>query len=288
MRGIIFLLMFFVFACPHAGAQFHEQKIGVVLSGGAARGFAHLGALQALEEFGIVPSYVSGASMGAIIGSIYASGRSPKEIYDFARRQKYFRILSPSKIGAKGGLLKPTFIHHMLDQMIGHCRFELLQKKMFVAVTNLDLARSEIMDTGCLKTAVSASAAVPLIFEPIEINGYSYVDGGVLNNLPVEPLLGIEDCRYIIGISVISTPIRETRWKGTQPVVRALDMMVKSNEMESRAKCHFFLEIEAASDIKLTGFSHLDTLYQMGYRAMNRYISCNPDILRIVENQTCD
>lgn len=255
-----------------------QHKIGVALSGGAARGFAHLGALQALEENDIIPSYVAGASMGAIIGSIYASGMKPIDIYNFARRQKYFHLIAPARLIGKGGLLKATFIHEMLDELIGHCRFELLEKKMFVGVTNLDLARSEIMDTGCLKTAVSASAAVPLIFEPVVINGYTYVDGGVTNNLPVEPLLQLDDCHYVIGISVIAAPIEHRKWKGMQPITRALNIMVKNTETENRRKCHFFLEIEEASTIKISDFKQIDTLYKMGYHAMSRYIEQTPEL----------
>jgi NTE family protein len=277
MKNVLHIILMFLLASAAAQAQDAPNigKIGVALSGGAARGFAHLGALQALEENGIVPAYVAGVSMGAILGSIYASGMSPYDIYKFARKQHYFRIISLGRI-AKDGFIKPAFIHKMLDECIGHCRFDMLQKKMFVGVTNFDLARSEIIDTGCLKTAVSASAAIPLVFEPVTINGYAYVDGGVMHNLPVEPLVQIEDCRYIIGISVVATPVGNERWRGLEHLSRTFDIMVKNTETEARKQCHFFLEIEEAASVGLSDFKQIDALYRMGYQAMNRYIAATP------------
>jgi predicted acylesterase/phospholipase RssA len=109
------------------------------------------------------------------------------------------------------------------------------------------------------------------------MNGYAYVDGGVTSNLPVAPLVQIEDCRYIIGISVIAAPPAGNKpWRGLQPVARAFDIMVKSTETEARRQCHFFLEIEDAASIRLTDFKQIDALYQMGYHAMNQYIAATP------------
>jgi NTE family protein len=255
-----------------------QNKIGVVLSGGAARGFAHLGALQALEDNGIIPSYVAGTSMGAVIGSIYANGMSPNAIYEFARKQKYVRLLHPAPL-TSGGFIKTTFIEKMLNAVITHDDFDSLQKRLFVCVTNLDLARSEIISSGNLKRAVCASAAVPLIFDPVEINGYTYVDGGVLNNLPVDPLLQIADCQYVIGISVIATPEKpNTKWRLMQPAARAFSIMVKNTEVANRKKCHFFLEVEEAAMLRPADFKHVADFYRMGYNAMNKYIENTPKL----------
>ena len=276
---------------PHLGAPRDSglqaerdtfPKIGIVLSGGAARGFAHLGALQALEDWGIVPAYVSGASMGAIVGSIYASGMSPREIYRFARKQNYKRLLAPSRISASGGLIKANFINRMLDALVPHNSFELLQKKLYVSVTNIDLAQNEFISSGALKPAVCASAAIPLIFEPVVINGSAYLDGGLLNNLPVEPLLAMPDCLYIIGVSVVSTPSHSgRRWLGFAPMLRAFDIVVKNTEQVNRAKCHFFVEIDEAATMHPANFKGIDALYQMGYDAMTHYINATPALRRL-------
>jgi NTE family protein len=265
------------------------SKIGVTLSGGGARGFAHLGVLQALEDNGIVPAYIAGASMGALLGSIYANGMRPCDIYRFARKQKYYRLISPTRRYAAGGQIKKNFMVEMLDKVITHNSFDSLQKKLFVSVTNFDLAQSEIMSTGALKTALCASAAIPFVFEPITIGKYRYVDGGVLNNLPVEPLLEIPDCRYIIGISVISTGNAEhKKWSGIEPVLRFVDIANKNTEIENRRKCDFFIEIEEAGTYSIMDFRQIDTLYRMGYDAMTRYIENTPELqeLRnIIEEQ---
>ncbi|GHT66634.1 phospholipase [Bacteroidia bacterium] len=272
MKSLIFILLSLHLVAA-SYAQDSRPKIGVVLSGGAARGFAHLGALQALEDNGIVPSYVAGASMGAVIGSIYANGMPPNSIYEFARKQKYRRLLNPS-FASTGGLMKSTFIEKMLNMVIPHNSFDSLQKQFFVSVTNLDLARNEIMNSGNLKKVVCASASIPLIFEPTIIDGSTYVDGGLLNNLPVEPLLQIADCQYIIGISVVATPDEPNKeWQGLQPAMRSFSIIIKNTEKESRQKCHFFLEVEEVAMLRLADFKRIDDFYDMGYRAMTEYIN---------------
>lgn len=261
----------------NATAEPHKESIGIVLSGGAARGFAHLGVLQALEDYGIIPTHVSGASMGAVLGSVYAAGNSPAQIYSYARQQNYAQLYRPSLHGA---LFKPTFLEKMLDQMVPHNSFDSLQKKLYVCMTNLNLARSEIASTGTFKDKVVASASIPFVFHPAIIDSFSYADGGLLNNLPVEPLL--ESCKYVIGVSVNSTPEwSQEHLKGIESTLRAVTIVVVNTELERRKKCDYFIEVTQAGTIGLMDFHRVEDFYAMGYKATIEYIKNNPDILKL-------
>ncbi|MDR2938261.1 MAG: patatin-like phospholipase family protein [Prevotellaceae bacterium] len=271
------LLVILTLLSLRAAAENPQGNIGVVLSGGAARGFAHLGVLQALEDYGIMPTYVAGSSMGAVLGAIYASGKSPVEIYHVAQRQKYAHLYRPSLHGA---LFKPVFLEEMLDHFIPHNSFDSLQKKLYVCMTNLNHARSEIVSSGTLKNKVVASAAIPFVFQPSVIDGFTYVDGGLLNNLPVNALR--DKCEHVIGISVNSTPEwSQAQLDGIESVLRAITMVVVSTELEQRKQCDFFIEVEKAGTIGLMEFNRVEDFYTMGYQATVDYIKKTPEILKL-------
>jgi NTE family protein len=275
---LLLLSSLLLLATPLAGKA-EEKSIGVVLSGGAARGFAHLGALQALEDYGIVPTHVSGASMGAILGAIYAAGVPVHRIYSFAREQHYLGLYRPSLNGA---LFRTTFLEKMLEHLIpNNNTFESLEKKMYVCITNLNTAAYEIVCSGSLKDKIVASASIPFIFEPSIIGAFTYVDGGLTNNLPVEPLLST--CKYVIGISVNSTNTRlkQEELKGMGAIHRALTMVVASNEQPRKQLCTFCIEIEQAGKLGLLDFGRIEEFYTIGYNATLAYIEKHPDILKL-------
>ncbi|GHU85899.1 phospholipase [Bacteroidia bacterium] len=254
-----------------------EQKkvLGIVLSGGAARGFAHLGALQALEDNGIIADCISGASMGAVLGSIYASGRSPKEIVKFAKTLNYRRMYRPS---LKGGLFKASFLRAMLEKLLKVDTFEKLKKPMFVVATNLNRGTSETFCSGKIIDKVIASASIPVFFPPVVIDGNTYVDGGVSNNLPTEPLFCV--CTHIIGISVNSvSEWGQERLEGWEYFKRVMTMIVVNTEKRRKPKCHHFIEIKEAGNIGLMDFHKVEEFYKIGYEAVNSYIKQHPAML---------
>lgn len=263
-----------------AATRTQKEGIGVVLSGGAARGFAHIGALQALEDRGIIPTYVSGASMGAVIGSIYAAGVQPHRIYSFAREQNYLRLYRPSLHGA---LFRTTFLSNMLNKLIPYNNtFQSLEKKMFVCVTNLNTGTYHIIDSGLLKPIVVASASIPFFFEPSIIDSTTYVDGGLVNNLPVEPLL--ERCKYVIGISVNAiSHAHQSKLTGMEGAQRVLTIAVANTEMERSKKCHFFIEIREADRHGLLDFNRVEEFYNIGYAAVESYLKEHPEMLRLAK-----
>lgn len=275
MKNIITFL--FILISLNAMTEEKKETVGIVLSGGAARGFAHLGVLQALEDHGIVPTHVAGSSMGAVLGSVYAAGVSPQQIYNYARQQNYNKLYRPS---LQGALFKPVFLEHMLNEMVPHNDFDSLQKKFYVLATNLNTAQGDIFSSGTFKDKVVASASIPFVFHPVTIDSFTYVDGGLVNNLPVEPLL--EHCTHIIGVSVNSLPMRtQEELKGIGAIMRCLTMVVVDNELPSRKKCDYFIEVEKAGTIGILEFERVEDFYSIGYQTAMEYIKQNPDILKL-------
>lgn len=173
-------------------------KVGYALSGGGARGFAHLGVIKYLEELGIQPHAISGTSAGAIAGALYAAGKSPDEIVDLLKKNNYFGW--SSLLWRKNGFFSMNTLRQLLKDTITVNDFEAVKIKLFIAATDLVKGEQVILSEGKLFEAVIASASIPVVFEPVIMGDRMLVDGGILNNFPVAPLEKI--CNVIIGSSV--------------------------------------------------------------------------------------
>ena len=176
------------------------KKIGISLSGGGSRGIVHIGILKAFDEAGIKISMVTGTSAGAIVGLLYCSGYSPDSIMEIIRETKLIKYVRPAI--SFSGLLKLESIICVFKKYIKNNSFEELNIPLVVAATNIKKGTSSLLCDGDLIQSVLASCAVPVIFEPINIDSELYIDGGVLNNLPVEPL------RIIVILSLDLIAIR--------------------------------------------------------------------------------
>jgi NTE family protein len=172
-----------------------KYKIGLVLSGGGARGFAHLGLIQALNEAGIYPDVISGTSAGALAGVLYADGYTPNDILIMMNSGSRLDFMRPTL--PREGLLQISGISKILKANLHANTFEELKVPLYVAATDLNNGKVKYFSEGALIDPVIASASIPVLFQPVIINNIHYVDGGVLDNLPVKP---IEDkCKKIIG-----------------------------------------------------------------------------------------
>ena len=155
-----------------------KYKIGLVLSGGGARGFAHLGLIQALNEAGIFPDVISGTSAGALVGVLYADGYNPKEILKLMNAGSRFDLMRPAL--PREGLLQINGIAKILKTSLRAKSFSELKIPLFVSATDLNNGKAVYFSEGELLEPVIASASIPVLFQPVKINNISYVDGGVL------------------------------------------------------------------------------------------------------------
>lgn len=239
-----------------------EFNIGIALSGGAARGIAHIGVLKALEEHGIYPQVISGTSMGAIVGLFYAAGFTPDEMQKILHEEKFYKILGISF--KPTGLFNLNPLKDIFEEKIGQNDFSVLKKKFFVAVSNLNTARVEVISKGQnLFEYVIASASIPFVFPAQQINEQTYIDGGLFNNLPAECLLG--RCDRIIGVNVNHNGIME-EVKGARAIAeRSFSLALEQNVKLSRNYCDFYIEPRKLRNFSSWEYDKVDELVEIGY-----------------------
>ena len=227
---ILFLIVFFPLKAQENTPN-PEPKVGLVLSGGGAKGFAHIGVLKVIDSLGIKVDYIAGTSMGAIIGSLYASGYSGKQLEamfqtqdfdalindEFPRKSKPFYERENSekyavtlpfdkfKISLPSALSRGQNVYNLLYQLMlpvnNITDFSQLPIPFFCVATDIETGESLIMNNGNLAEAVTASGALPSLFQPVVIDERILIDGGVTNNFPVEELRA-KGMDIIIGVDV--------------------------------------------------------------------------------------
>lgn len=252
------------------------NRLGLVLSGGAARGFAHIGVLRAFEESGIEIDCLSGSSMGALVGLFYASGKTPDEMLEIAMQvnQRKLKAVGPFHLGKAG----VDYIEELLKQYVTVTTFEELQKPLYVCVTNFQSGTCEFVSSGIILPFVKASAAIPIKFDEQEINGTSYVDGGMTNNLPVEALRG--RCKTVIGISVNPVVYKNNKMGFREKISRLTEILLNENEARRIELCDYHLEISDLGEFDFEDYHHAREIHDMGYKAAKLFIAENPELLK--------
>jgi NTE family protein len=180
-----------------------KHRLGVVLSGGGSRGLAHAGVLGALREAGIEPDCLSGTSAGALVGALYAAGYDAGETLEFFETTSPFRLSRLASFG-KPGLLDTEKIEKDFLRWFPDDSFESLDRELFVTATDLVEGALEVFSSGPLVRPLLASASIPMVFTPTELDGRLFADGGIVDNFPVEPLLGL--CDVVLGVYASPLP----------------------------------------------------------------------------------
>ena len=237
------------------------MKIGIALSGGGARGIAHLGVLQALDDLGFEVSELSGTSFGAVAGAFYASGIAPKDALAMVKKTKLIFFIRPAI--SKTGLLKVEKLKDLFAKYLPYNSFEQLNRKLTINATDIRQGETRYFNSGELIPAILASCCMPVIFDPIEIDGVSYIDGGILNNLPVEPLLPA--CDLIIG-SHCNPVHRQFQVKNAKALLeRTLLMAIRNNTLQRQQLCQLYLEPPDLGRYIGSDFDKATEIYQIGY-----------------------
>jgi len=163
-----------------------NTKIGVALGGGAAKGVAHIGVLKALEDAQVYINYIAGTSVGAMIAALYAFNVNIETIGDLARRLTMSKVTS-FKLN-KTGFFSTESLKDLMLEYIGDANIEDAAIPLSIVATDINSGEEIILTTGSVADAVCASAAIPGIYIPVEINGRTLVDGGLVQNVPIEAL----------------------------------------------------------------------------------------------------
>lgn len=231
MKKHLLLLSLFMMIQVCFGQEQSRPKIGLVLSGGGAKGLAHIGVLKVIDSLGIQVDYIAGTSMGAVVGGLYASGynanqldsifsaidvdaliqdytpRGAKSFYE-KRNDEIYALTLPFnnfRLGLPSGLSKGLYNFNLISRLtkhVSHVRdFDELPIPFLSIATDLETGEQILLDSGVLAQSIIASGAIPTLYNPVEINGKLHIDGGVVNNYPVEELKnrGVD---FIIGVDV--------------------------------------------------------------------------------------
>lgn len=210
------------------------RAIGVVLSGGGARGFAHIGALDVLADSGVEIDRVGGCSMGAIIGGLYASGRSPADIHAICREEFVERNPLGDYTVPIAGLVRGQRAEAMVRRMFGDRRIEDFPRSFCCVTSDLVSSESVVHGSGRAYRLIGASASLPGVTPPVSEEGRLLVDGGVLNNLPVEQMAAIGE-GPLIAVDVTARfqaggPVRRGRPRTRRLAGRAREAVVGSDD----------------------------------------------------------
>jgi NTE family protein len=254
-----------------------KYKIGLVLSGGGARGFAHLGVIQALNESGIYPDVISGTSAGAIAGALYADGYSPREIMKLMNTKSSFDYFSPTV--PRGGLLKISGVIRILKGSLRAGTFEELKIPLYVTATDLNNGKAVYFSSGDLLRAVIASSSIPVLFRPLIIDDIQYVDGGVLDNLPIQPIE--QECRFIIGSFVNPSGYEEKITSLMQIAIRTFILSMSKEVTEKSRRFGLLVAPPELSNYKILDPEKAEELFNVGYRATLEKLR-NADINSII------
>mgnify|MGYP003329517272 CR=1 FL=1 len=238
------------------------MRVGLVLSGGGARGIAHVGVMKALTEMGIQFSVISGTSAGAVAGAYFAAGCSFNEMMERLHEMRILRNLRPA--WGRSGLLRLDIIESFVKEGIPSDTFESLKIPLIVAATNLHTGNTEYFSSGQLSRPVIASCCVPALFAPVEINNQLYVDGGVLDNLPAAAIVG--KCDFIIGSHCNPVDHHFDANSLRKVAERALLLTIGTNTRESMAQCNVIIEPPGLSAYSAMDFGKAENLVEIGYR----------------------
>ena len=255
------------------------MKIGISLSGGGAKGIAHVGVIQALVDHGVEIDIVAGTSAGAIVGAFFAAGIPASQMLDAIRNTSFFRLFGfhwPDR-----GLGDMTYLKQLLTKLIGSDSFETLRKPLYVPIMNINTGMVEIKSKGKLFDVICASSSVPILFKPVEIEGHYYLDGGIGMNMPVRCMIGKVD--IIIGVNLVNHHEIDNKyissWK--EIMSRVFDLSVYNNVKPEMALCDIILEPVDIHLYSRFNFSQPEQLYKAGYDCA---IAKMPELLAMIKN----
>lgn len=249
-------------------------ELGVALSGGGAKGFAHLGVFKLLNECGVTPDIISGTSAGALAGALYADGYSSDEIKEIFKGREFSEFACLQM--PKAGLFDMSRMKNFLQKHLRTKKIEDLEIPLVIVATDLDNGVSREFRHGPIEEAIMASCCVPIVFSPVEINGIHYVDGGLFRNFPVSNIR--QECKKVIGVNV--SPLVPLKYKQTIRHIaeRSYHYMFRANTMEDRLLCDLLIETGSATGYKMFDLENVDQIVQIGYdTALNAFADIEED-----------
>ncbi len=255
-----------------------DIKVGVAFGGGGARGFSHLGAIKAFEEFGVKFDYVVGTSAGSLVGAFYAGGYTYKQMLEIAKNVRMKDIKTnivpfvPSRIDGLGEIIKDN---------LGDINIEDLKIPFSAVAVDLVTTKETVLSKGNLAKAVMGSCAVPAIFHPVEHNGMLLSDGGLQNTIPAD-IARHYGCDYVVAIDVNKSRTYGTKSTKLKDVVMcSIRILMKSNAVNGYVHSDVVIAPETKR-FKATRTDGMDEMIEEGYNAT---IDVMPQIMALFKKK---
>ncbi len=239
-----------------------QARVGIALSGGGARGFAHCGALQAMEEAGIRPNVIAGVSAGSVVAVMYAARMTPAQILEAFSEESF---MSFAELGVpKAGFFKMDGFKKFLRRTIPYENIEDLPVPTYIGATDIDHGVPAVFSKGNIADCVAASCSIPIVFQPQKIDGIHYVDGGMLHNLPSWIIR--DKCKYLLGVNV--SPVVQKKYKNSLLGLaqQSYNILVKNNVVADLALCDLAVETTEIAQYKVFDLKGIRSVYNAGYQ----------------------
>lgn len=246
-----------------------KVKVGLALGAGAARGLAHLGVLKVFERHGIIPSFIAGSSMGALIGGLYACGIKPDYLVSFANElsvKSWLDLTLP-----RSGFISGHRVEALIKMLSKDRSFEEVPISFAAVATDIEQGEPVILKSGKLAPAIHASLSIPVIFKPVTIEGKLLVDGGVVDQVPVSVVANM-GADIIVAVDV-------NRYTCYQPIKNVFDIMFQTLDIiakkilsPSLINAHILIQPKVGH-IGRSHFYRVEELVEEGERAAEESIS---------------
>jgi NTE family protein len=248
----------------------NQMKIGLALSGGAARGIAHIGVLKYLEERDVQPCCIAGTSAGSIVGAFYCSGMSVTEITALIEKLSWKDLVKISL--PRKGLIDSTRLLKIIKDGIGTITFADLKIPLLINAVDLLSGEEIILEKGLVAEAVQASCAIPGIFTPVKFEDKLLVDGGLLDNVPVA-LMKNREIDFIIAVDVgAQKPLRSEPENIFEVLIQSYDIIRRHRDKPAYEHSDSLIEPELG-DISFWDNSKVNHIIDRGYEAAEKVLS---------------
>ncbi|MEN9889092.1 MAG: family protein RssA [Pseudomonadota bacterium] len=241
-------------------------RIGLALGGGAARGFAHVGVIQVLEEAGLSPQLVAGTSAGSLVAALYASGHSPQELRRIADTMEEAQITDWMLPLLNRGALRGEALARYVNTQVGGKPIEQMKIPLGIVATDLRSGEAVTFRRGNTGSAVRASSAVPAVFQPVRIGEHEYVDGGLVAPVPVRQTREM-GANFVLAVDISSDPEGNPAGDTFQILLQTFAIMGKSINQLALREADMVVR-PALSGVKSADFSARRRSIEAGRLAM--------------------
>ena len=266
------------------------KKLALVLGGGAAKGYAHIGVLKVLEKHGIKPDLIIGTSMGALVGGIYSAGFSTEKMTELA--EKFNSIGSFSLISTlfKGNIINTNRVKKLIEKQLGETKHEDCNIKFVSIAAELSTGKEKHFSTGLLKDSIMASISIPGIFPSVQIGEHEYWNGGILNNLAINVARELMPDAVVVSVDVLGDYpkiVEKSKFKALSTLINANTLML-TNAMKNKpvlADVRLTITQPKVKQLDFNG-KHVQSIISHGVTETNKHIKKIKELLGVTNDKS--